>query len=199
LRISSLRSTAGGTYGGPRGAQYVRLTNGYAYRVSADLAPGQGWPEPVERVSAFLRAAAAEARLEEFAVGTPTANAAAEAVGCELNRIVKSIVLQADDRAIVALVPGDRRADAAKVAKAVGAAGARTAGPAEVEAATGFPPGAVAPFPLRRVDRVLVERTLLVHDMVWIGAGSDRHMAGLAPAELVRLARAEPMDIVEDD
>jgi len=167
--------------------------------VHGDPAPEQGWPEPVERVSAFLRDAGAEARLEEFPVGTPTARAAAEAVGCELSRIVKSIILQADGRAVVALVPGDRRADTAKVAKAVGAVSAKTAGPDEVEAATGFAPGAVAPFPLRRVDRVLVERTLLVHDIVWIGAGSDRHMAGLAPSELVRLARAEPVDIVEDD
>jgi Cys-tRNA(Pro) deacylase len=167
--------------------------------VSAETTSEQGWPEPVRRVSAFLQESAAEARLEEFPVSAHTAQAAAEAVGCELRRIVKSIVFQADGRAIVAMVPGDRRADKAKVAKAVGAAGARTAGADEVEAATGFTPGAVAPFPHRRVDRVLIERTLLAHELVWIGAGSDRHMAGLAPAELVRLSRAEPVDIVQDD
>jgi len=33
---------------------------------------------------------------------------------------------------------------------------------------------------------------------VWIGAGSTRHMAALAPADLVRLARAQPLDAVED-
>src|SRR5262245_33376159 len=41
------------------------------------------WPEPVERVAAYLRAAGAEARLEEFAASTPTAEAAARAAGCE--------------------------------------------------------------------------------------------------------------------
>jgi prolyl-tRNA editing enzyme YbaK/EbsC (Cys-tRNA(Pro) deacylase) len=45
---------------------------------------------------------------------------------------------------------------------------------------------------------VLVDRQVLVHDHVWIGAGSPRHMARVAPADLVRLAKAEPMDAVQD-
>ena len=156
------------------------------------------WPEPVERVSRFLASAGAEARLEEFPGGTPTAQDAASAVGSELGQIVKSLVFQCDGRPVVVMVPGDRRADAGKVAAAVGAERARVARPAEVEAATGFEPGAVAPFPLTRVDRVLIDRSLLAHDLVWVGAGSTRHMAGLAPEELVRLARAQATDAVED-
>ena len=104
-----------------------------------------------------------------------------------------------DGRFVLVLVPGDRRADAEKIARAAGAARARVAGADQVEAATGFPPGAVAPFPARAVERVLIERTLLVHDRVWTGAGSERHMAGLAPTELVRLARAHPVRITADD
>jgi prolyl-tRNA editing enzyme YbaK/EbsC (Cys-tRNA(Pro) deacylase) len=46
---------------------------------------------------------------------------------------------------------------------------------------------------------VLIERTLLANDQLWIGAGSERHMAGLAPAELVRLSKAEPVDAVDYD
>ena len=72
------------------------------------------------------------------------------------------------------------------------------AGPEAVERWTGFAPGAVAPFPLPQVDRVLIDHGLLPHEVVWIGAGSDRHIAGLAPIELVRLARARPVDIAED-
>lgn len=156
------------------------------------------WPEPVERVAAYLRESLAEARLEEFPEGTPTAQEAAQAAGCELAQIVKSLVFLCDGRPVVALVPGDRRADARKVAAAVGARKAKVAGPGDVELATGFAPGAVAPFPLPRVTDVLIERTLLARDLVWVGAGSPRHMAGLPPAELVRLSRARPTDAVED-
>jgi prolyl-tRNA editing enzyme YbaK/EbsC (Cys-tRNA(Pro) deacylase) len=154
------------------------------------------WPEPVERVTAYLREAGAEVRVEEFPEGTPTAQAAARAVGCELAEIVKSLVFDCDGRPAVVMVPGDRRADSAKVARAAGSSFARIAGVEEVEDVTGFEPGAVAPFPLPRVERVFIDRTLLGHRLVWIGAGSDRHMAGLSPTELVRLSRARPMDVV---
>ena len=157
----------------------------------------RAWPEEVERVAAFLRESGAESRVEEFPEGTPTAEDAAKAVGCELAQIVKSLVFDCDGRSILVLVPGDRRADRAKVAEAAGCSRARIAGAEQVRNATGYEPGAVAPFPLRQVEAVFLDRSLLGHPLVWIGAGSERHMAALAPAELMRLAKAEPMDAVE--
>ena len=98
------------------------------------------------------------------------------------------------------MVPGDRRADAregggcrrrsqAQASRRLRAFGRRP----------GFEPGAVAPFGLARVDAVLIERTLLGLDRVWVGGGSTRHMVGLTPTELVRLSRAAPLDIVAAD
>jgi prolyl-tRNA editing enzyme YbaK/EbsC (Cys-tRNA(Pro) deacylase) len=156
------------------------------------------WPEPVQRVAAFLRETGAEARLEEFPAGTQTATDAAAAVGCRQEEIVKSLVFEHERGSVLALVPGDRRADPAKIAHAVGAAHARAASPARVEELTGFPAGGVAPFLPGKVDRVLIDNRLLVHDRVWVGAGSARHVAGLPPAELVRLTRGEQLDIAAD-
>jgi prolyl-tRNA editing enzyme YbaK/EbsC (Cys-tRNA(Pro) deacylase) len=155
------------------------------------------FPEAVERVASFLRQNAAEARIEEFTEGTPTAVDAARAVGCKLGQIVKSVVIACDARYVVALIPGDRRADLAKIGQAGGCTKARIAKPDEVLAATGFTVGAVAPFPLPRIDRVFVDRALLGHKRVWVGAGSPSHMAAVAPTDLVRLSRAQPMDAVE--
>lgn len=155
------------------------------------------WPESVERVAAVLRERGAHARIEEFTDGTPTARDAALAVGCELDEIVKSLVLICDGRPVLALLPGDRRADALKIAAAAGTGYARVAKADEVIAATGFEPGAVAPFPAPRVATVLLERTLLRHETVWVGGGSERHLVALAPAELARLTRALPADIAE--
>ena len=151
----------------------------------------------MERVARHVRAAALDARLEEFPGGTPTAESAADAIGCDLSQIVKSLVFVCDGEFVVALVPGDRRASAAKVARAAHADRARIGAPDDVRAATGFEPGAVAPFPLRAVDRVLMESTLLIHDKVWVGAGSPSHLAALAPGELVRLTQARAADLVE--
>jgi prolyl-tRNA editing enzyme YbaK/EbsC (Cys-tRNA(Pro) deacylase) len=153
------------------------------------------WPEPVQRVATHLAAAAVEATIQEFSEGTPTAEAAAQAAGCRLDQIVKSLVFVCDDSYVLALVPGDRRADAVKVAAAARAQEARVAKADEVVAATGFEPGAVAPFPTSAAA-VYMERTLLQHGVVWIGAGSPAHMASLSPGDLQQVAGARTADLV---
>jgi Cys-tRNA(Pro) deacylase len=158
----------------------------------------EAWPEPVERVARALREAGAEARIEEFSQGAATAEDAARAIGCELRQIVKSLLFDCDGQPVLVLVPGDRRADARKIAAVIGARRARVAGPAQVEEATGFAPGAVSPFGLRRVERVLLDRSLLGGTLLWVGAGTHRHLAGVPPTELVRVSRAEAVDVADD-
>ncbi|HEU4971501.1 MAG TPA: YbaK/EbsC family protein [Gaiellaceae bacterium] len=155
-------------------------------------------PEPVERVSAFVREAGAEARIQQFPEGTHTAQDAADAVGCELGQIVKSLVFVCDGKPVVALVPGDRRGDSDKIAAAVEAGSARVAKAEEVEAATGFAPGAVPPFPLPEVVVVLMDGAFFRHPLIWAGAGSAQHVLGMAPSELARVARARPLDVSSD-
>jgi prolyl-tRNA editing enzyme YbaK/EbsC (Cys-tRNA(Pro) deacylase) len=153
------------------------------------------WPEPVARVADVLKGAGIDARVEEFPEGTPTAGAAAKAVGASRAQIVKSLVFICDGRPTLALIPGDRRADETKVAAAAGARGARVARPEEVVAATGFEPGGVAPFPAPGISQVLMAGEFLAHDRVWVGAGSERHMAGIAPIDLARLTKARTADL----
>jgi prolyl-tRNA editing enzyme YbaK/EbsC (Cys-tRNA(Pro) deacylase) len=152
------------------------------------------WPEPVERVSAVLRAAAVDARIEEFG-DARTARDAADAIGCELDQIVKSIVLVCDGAYVLALVPGDRRAEDDAVRAAVGAEEVRVAKAAEVLHATGFEAGGVAPFPQRAVTQTLMDRSFFAHEEVWIGAGTPAHMASLRPQELLRLTGAKTVEL----
>jgi prolyl-tRNA editing enzyme YbaK/EbsC (Cys-tRNA(Pro) deacylase) len=135
-----------------------------------------------------VRGEAVEATIQEFPEGTLTAEDAARAVGCALDQIVKSVLFVCDIGPVLALVPGDRRADEERVAAEAGAGSIRVAYAREVLTLTGFEPGAVAPFPLVAVDIVLLERTILQHTQVWIGAGSPVHMAGISPAELQHLS-----------
>jgi prolyl-tRNA editing enzyme YbaK/EbsC (Cys-tRNA(Pro) deacylase) len=156
------------------------------------------WPDPVERVAVFLRAAGAEARLEEFESATPSAQAAADAIGCALEQIVKSLVFVCGSEPVLALLPGDRRADPAKIALAAEARDARVANPSEVLDVTGFAPGGVSPVPPPPDTLVLVERTIISAPVVWVGGGSDRHMVMLAPPELVRLTGGALADIAQE-
>src|SRR5262249_50831652 len=86
------------------GRSPLRVAPGYG-------APVEQWPEPVARVAEVLRQSGIDARVEEFPEGTPTAGAAAKAVGASRAQIVKSLVFVCDGRPTLVLVPGDRRAD----------------------------------------------------------------------------------------
>jgi prolyl-tRNA editing enzyme YbaK/EbsC (Cys-tRNA(Pro) deacylase) len=170
------------------------LDNG---EVGNRVSPVRAWPEPVERVAAVLRERGVDARLEEFSEGTHTAREAARAVGCEPAQIVKSLVFVCDGLPVLALLPGDRRADPNKVAAAAGARYARSASADEVVAATGFEPGAVAPFPAPQIRAVYLDRLLLRHDTVWAGAGSSNHIMGISPLDVARITQAVPADLAE--
>jgi prolyl-tRNA editing enzyme YbaK/EbsC (Cys-tRNA(Pro) deacylase) len=149
-------------------------------------------------VAEFLDAAGAEARLEEVASDAATATGAADAVGCTLGQIVKSLVVLCDGTPVVVLVPGDRRADTGKIARLTSVRRVKIATPEVVHEVTGFEPGAVAPFPLPALVEVLVERRFLQYRLVWSGAGSPQHLVRLTPSELVRLSRGRLEDIVLD-
>jgi Cys-tRNA(Pro)/Cys-tRNA(Cys) deacylase len=110
---------------------------------------------------------------------------------------VKSLVLVCDGAYVLALVPGDRRADESAVAAAVGASEVRVAKPDEVVHATGFEPGAVAPFPQRAVTQTLMDSSFFAHEEVWVGAGTSSHMASLRPSELLRLSGARSVELGE--
>jgi prolyl-tRNA editing enzyme YbaK/EbsC (Cys-tRNA(Pro) deacylase) len=128
-----------------------------------------------------------------------TAEDAARAVGCDLSQIVKSLVFVCDGKPVLVMIGGDRRADRTKIEAAVPCEKAKIAGPDEVRAATGFEPGAVAPFPLPEIQTILVDNELLLHEAVWTGAGSHQHVLAIAPTDLVRLTHARSVDAVADD
>lgn len=133
--------------------------------------------------------------MQEFKEGTPTAEAAAEAIGCKPSQIVKSLIFVCDGSPVLIMVPGSRRADDQKLASTMRATSVRIARPAYVLERTGFEVGGVAPFPLPLVPAAVLDQSMLRHEVVWVGAGTSRHMAGLAPAELLRLTKARVADV----
>ncbi len=152
-------------------------------------------PEAVRRVADVLVGAGVEARLHEFLESTPTATAAARAIGCGPDQIVKSLIFVCDGDPALVMVSGSSRADDAKIAKAVGAKSVKIAKPAVVFDRTGFEVGGVAPFPLPNIRTAICDRRLLGRDVVWAGAGSVRHMVALAPHDLVKLSSARAADV----
>ena len=146
------------------------------------------------RVAAAAEAEGLAIEVVEYPEGTRTAAEAAAAVGCEVARIVKSLVFTVDGAPVMALVAGDARLDERLLAEAAGGAVGR-ADADLVRTATGYPIGGVPPFAHASSLPTFVDESLLVHDTVWAAAGTPRHVFELPPTELLRLSggRAAPL------
>ena len=140
-----------------------------------------------------------EPQIRRFPEGTKTAaDAAAQAIGCDVAQIVKSLVFMADGRPVIAFTSGANRVDPSKLARVAGASEARRATPEEARAATGFAVGGTPPFG-HPAACALVPRSSLA--CVPGGLGG-RGNAGLrVPAalrqELQRATGAETADFTE--
>lgn len=138
-----------------------------------------------------------EVRSQRFPSGTRTAVDAANAIGCELDQIVKSLVFIADDAPVLALTAGGNRVDEQRLAEAIGAGTVRKASADEVREATGFAIGGTPPFGHPERIRTVIDPTLLEFDEVWAAAGTPHDVFPVHPGELARAADGETVDVTE--
>lgn len=138
-----------------------------------------------------------DVEVRAFPDGTRTAAQAAEAVGCRLSQIVKSLVFAADGEPVLVLMDGASRVDVRRVQAELGAAGVQRADAALVREATGYAIGGVPPFGHTTEMRVLADRRLLEHDVVWAAAGTPHTVFALGPKALVAHARGALADVRE--
>lgn len=150
--------------------------------------------DAIDRFLSAARALGLEPDVHRFPEGTKTAEDAARAIGCDVAQIVKSLVLTADGRPLLALTSGAHRADTARLAGLVGAREVRRATPEEARVATGFAVGGTPPFGHPRPVRAFCDRTLLAHEVVWAAAGTPDSVFPLTPADLLRCTAAEVAD-----
>ena len=149
------------------------------------------------RVAAAAEAEGLRIEVHEHPDGTRTAAEAAAAVGCEVGRIVKSLVFTVDGEPVIALVAGDARLDESRLAEAAGGQVGR-ADADVVRAATGYPIGGVPPFGHPAPLPTFVDQALLAHDTVWAAAGTPRHVFEVAPDDLLRLSGGRAVPLAAD-
>ncbi len=134
-----------------------------------------------------------------FPEGTKTADDAAEAIGCPLSAIVKSLVfvVQEDtsEKPVVALVPGDLRLDTDKLARVAGALTSRRASLDEVKEATGYAAGGTPPFGHRQRLRVFADHQLKRNDPVWAAGGTPTTVFPISIGDLDALAQPSWADV----
>jgi Cys-tRNA(Pro) deacylase len=136
-------------------------------------------------------------KILEFPEGTRTAAEAAQAVGCHIGQIVKSLVFMADGKAVLALTSGQNRVDPDTLARLVDAKSVRKASPEEAREATGFAIGGTPPFGHSRPIEVFVDRDLLDHEVIWAAAGTPKAVFALSPQDLLEASGGTLADIRE--
>lgn len=153
----------------------------------------------LHRNSARVLEAAAERGLDltihHFPQGTRTAQDAADAIGCPVGAIVKSLVLDSDDGPFMVLTSGHNRVSYGKVEAATGRADVRRCDADTVRAATSYPVGGVAPFGHPAPLPMLVDRDLLTFPEVWAAAGTPHAVFPITPDALVAVTGATPVDV----
>ncbi|GAA2456428.1 YbaK/EbsC family protein [Streptomyces macrosporus] len=149
-------------------------------------------------VAALAELGLAGVEVRAFPEATRTAAQAAEAVGCELAEIVKSLVFEADGEPVMVLMDGASRVDVERVRRELGAGKVKRADADTVRAATGYAIGGVPPFGHVTRLRVLADRGLLAHDTVWAAAGTPHTVFPLDPKSLIAHAGATVADVREE-
>ncbi len=143
----------------------------------------------LERVTGYLAEHGLADRVITFEGSTRTAQMAADAVGCELGQIVKSLVFVDDARTpVLALVAGDRRGDVAAIAAEAGVGKIRFADADTVREATGYAIGGVSPFDLPPGLTVLVDDSFTRFDEVYTAGGTPNSMVDLAIDQLIAVS-----------
>lgn len=129
---------------------------------------------------------------------TRTAQQAADAAGCHLDQIAKSIIFRGESSgaAVLFITAGGNKVDADKASTCAGEAlGKADAG--LIRAQTGFAIGGVSPIGHLNPIRAFWDERLSEFEIVYAAAGTPRHIFPIAPSALLQLSGAEPAQFTE--
>ena len=115
---------------------------------------------------------------------------AAEALGVDPARLLKTLMAKAGGAMVCVLVPSDAEVSLKKLAAAAGAKDAAMLPPAEAERITGYHVGGISPFGQKKRARVFVDQSALAQASIIVNGGRRGLQIELAPGDLVRVLEA---------
>lgn len=158
-------------------------------------------PEYPPATQRFLAAAAErglDVRPSLYPDGTKTSQDAADAIGCPLAAIAKSLVFMVDDEPALVMMSGDLRVDLEKLSQVTSAGSVRRADLEEVRTHTGYVAGGTPAFGHASQMQVLADMSLQRNDPVWSAAGTPTTVYPIALDTLISASGAEWVDVAAD-
>ncbi len=147
-----------------------------------------------------VKAALAELGLEDTiceTAGATTAQMAADAVGCDVDQIGKSIIFQIGDtdQVVLFITAGGQQVDRRKAEAIVGETLSK-ADATLVRTTTGFAIGGVSPVAHKTPYPIYFDETLLKYDVIWVAAGTPNHVFSIPPDLLTQKISAQVSDFI---
>jgi prolyl-tRNA editing enzyme YbaK/EbsC (Cys-tRNA(Pro) deacylase) len=141
-----------------------------------------------QKVQDALAALGMSLQVVELPSSTRTAIEAAQAVGCQVGQIVKSLVFRAahSDRPVLVVASGANRVNEALLGQMLG----EPIGKADadfVRLRTGFAIGGVPPLAHAEPLTIFIDQDLLQYPEIWAAAGTPHAVFCLTPAQLVAM------------
>ena len=137
----------------------------------------------IERAREWLKKWGLEERILEFDTSSATVELAAQAVGCEPEKIAKTMSFLVDGAPVLIVTAGDQKIDNHKF-KETFHTKAKMLSPDEVEERVGHAVGGVCPFGVREGVTVYLDESLKRFETVYPACGSSNSAIGLSIGEL---------------
>jgi len=121
---------------------------------------------------------------------------AAEALGEDPARVLKTLMAEVDGKPVCVIVPSDREVSMKKLASAFKGKSAHMMKPADAERLTGFVVGGISPFGQKRQVPTAIEEAALVHEAVYMNGGQRGLQVRLAPRDVLAALKAISAPVV---
>ena len=144
----------------------------------------------IERVKEYFRQYNMEDKILEFNVSSATVELAAQALGCEPQRIAKTLSFKIGDEAILIVAAGDARINNGKY-KAKFGTKAKMLSADEVEQMVGHAVGGVCPFGINEGVKVYLDESLKRFETVFPACGSSNSAMEMTMEDLERYSGYE--------
>lgn len=144
----------------------------------------------VDKVRGYLKQFGAQDRIVETDLSSATVELAAKALGCEGERIAKTLSFKTPEGVILVVAAGDAKVDNKKYKAKFGCKAAMLKAD-EVEECVGYAVGGVCPFGVKEGVKVYLDESLKRFETVFPAAGSSNSAIELTLPELENFSGAE--------
>ena len=149
-----------------------------------------------QKVQDALSQSGLKLQVVELPASTRTSAEAAQAVGCQIGQIAKSLIFKTCEtqRPILVIASGANRVDELKIGARLG----EPIGKADAEfvrSRTGFVIGGVPPIGHIEAIKTFIDEDLLAFEQIWAAAGTPHAVFPLKPADLVKITNGEVIQV----